>query len=120
MSKPPIPICTYAELQAVQYLSRPIQYKKQDSNAIVFIFAGQVYAYINRCIHGNKPLNHEQDAIFDADLKHLRCAMHGFIFEPTTGTCLSPVCYGERLQALRVQELDGRVYFTDKHLTAIG
>ncbi|NOS89909.1 MAG: Rieske 2Fe-2S domain-containing protein [Methylococcaceae bacterium] len=116
MPKPPKPICTRAELEAIQYLAMPIQYKNQADTAVVFIFDGHAYAYINRCMHMQKPLNCEQDAIFDDSLKFLRCSMHGFVFDPTTGTCLSPVCYGQKLQALRISEMDGAVYFTDKHV----
>jgi len=45
--------------------------------------------------------------------------MHGFIFDPKTGECQSPVCFGQRLQSLRLEEFDGTLYFTEKHLTLI-
>ncbi|NOT10285.1 MAG: Rieske 2Fe-2S domain-containing protein [Methylococcaceae bacterium] len=109
--------CTYHELQCVSYLSLPIRYKNQPSSAILFVFEGQAYAYINHCMHMHRPLNCEQDAIFDETGKFLRCSMHGFIFDPKTGECQSPVCFGQRLQALRLQEIDGSLYFAEKHLS---
>lgn len=50
---------------------------------------------------------------------YLRCSMHGFIFDPKTGECQSPVCLGQRLQSLRVEEIDGVIFFSEKHLTLI-
>ena len=67
-------------------------------------------------MHMHRPLNGEQDAIFDDSGRYLRCSMHGFVFEPTTGECQSPVCLGQRLQALRLQVIDGIVYFAEKHV----
>lgn len=109
-------ICSLDDLQKVSYLTRPIIFKKQPISALVFWLDGQVYSYVNHCMHMHRPLNCEQDAIFDETGRYLRCSMHGFIFEPTTGECQSPVCLGQRLQSLRVQVLDDVVYFAEKHL----
>lgn len=112
-------IVPHAELRESSHLIRNIRYKNQPETAIIFDFDGIAYAYINRCMHMQRPLNCEQDAIFDESGKFLRCSMHGFIFEPTTGECQSPVCLGQRLQALRLEEIDGVLYFADKHLTLV-
>ncbi|MGR9054204.1 MAG: Rieske (2Fe-2S) protein [Gammaproteobacteria bacterium] len=112
-------ICSRKELEASDYLLRNIEYKKRRTSAVVFFFAGEAYAYINHCMHMQRPLDCMQDAIFDADRKLLRCSMHGFVFEPTTGECLSPVCEGQKLKALKLAERDGRLYFSDKHVTLV-
>jgi nitrite reductase/ring-hydroxylating ferredoxin subunit len=111
------PACTLDDLRKVSYVMRKIDFKKQPTSAILFMFEGQAYAYINHCMHMHRPLNCEQDAIFDETGKYLRCSMHGFIFEPKTGECQSPVCLGQRLQALRLTEIDGMLFFAEKHLT---
>ena len=111
--------CTRQELQETSYLTRKISFRKQPTSAIIFAFEGNAYAYINHCMHMHRPLNCEQDAVFDETGKYLRCSMHGFIFDPKTGECQSPVCLGQRLQALRLEEIDGTVYFAEKHLTLI-
>ncbi|MCX7092267.1 MAG: Rieske 2Fe-2S domain-containing protein [Methylobacter sp.] len=113
------PACTRHELDQADFLTRSIQFKKQPVSAIIFAFEDSVYAYVNHCMHMHRPLNCEQDAIFDETGKYLRCSMHGFIFDPKTGECQSPVCFGQRLQALRLEEIDGTVYFAEKHLTLI-
>lgn len=112
-------VCTLDELRHVSYLVKPIRFKNQSISAILFAFEGQVYAYVNHCMHMHRPLNCEQDAIFDETGHYLRCSMHGFIFDPKTGECQSPVCFGQRLQTLRVEEIDGAIYFAEKHLLLI-
>jgi nitrite reductase/ring-hydroxylating ferredoxin subunit len=115
--RPRQPVCTRRELDETPFLIRAIHFKNQPTSAIVFAFEGIAYSYINHCMHMNRPLNCEQDAVFDDTGKYLRCSMHGFIFDPTTGECQSPVCLGQRLQALRLEEIDGTLYFAEKHLT---
>lgn len=85
-------------------------------NVIVFRYQQRVYAYVNHCMHMHRPLNCQQEAIFDAERRWLRCSMHGFIFEPETGVCISPVCEGQMLEAIKVMEQDGMIVFREKHL----
>jgi nitrite reductase/ring-hydroxylating ferredoxin subunit len=111
--------CTRRELLEASFLIRHIRYKKQPVSAILFAFEARAYAYVNNCMHMQRPLNGYDDAIFDDTGKYLRCSMHGFIFDPKMGACQSPVCFGQRLQALRLEEVDGIFYFAEKHLTLI-
>ena len=59
------PVCTRRELHEASFLIRHICYKKQSVSAIIFAFEGGAYAYANHCMHMHRPLNCEQDAIFD-------------------------------------------------------
>lgn len=111
-----IPICTLDEVNSVSFLIRPVLFKKRATSAIVFAFEGEAYAYINHCMHMHRPLNCEQDNVFDETHKYLRCSMHGFIFDPKTGECQSPVCFGQRLQSLRLERMNDVLYFAEKHL----
>jgi nitrite reductase/ring-hydroxylating ferredoxin subunit len=113
------PICTREELDEARFLICPVHFKKQPTSAIIFALEGVVYAYINHCMHMHRPLNCEEDNVFDETNKYLRCSMHGFIFDPKTGECQSPVCLGQRLQSLRLEEINGTLYFAEKHLTLI-
>jgi nitrite reductase/ring-hydroxylating ferredoxin subunit len=113
------PACTRDELDQVSYLTRKVFFKRQPVSAIIFAFEGSAYAYVNHCMHMHRPLNCEQDAIFDETGLYLRCSMHGFIFDPKSGECQSLVCFVQRLQSLRLKEVDGTVYFAEKHLTLI-
>jgi len=101
---------------SVDVLLHSASARAKQVNVLVFRYQGRVYAYINHCMHMQRPLNCQQDAIFDAERRWLRCSMHGFIFEPETGVCISPVCEGQSLQALKVVEQDGKLLFKEKHL----
>jgi len=81
---------------------------------ILFHFDNKIYAYLNRCMHMQKPLNCQQEAIFDRTRRKLRCSMHGFIFEPESGVCISPVCEGQSLQKIKLIEQDGLIGLHDK------
>jgi len=89
------------------------------ANLLVFRYQGKVYAYVNHCMHMHRPLNCMQDAIFDAEQRWLRCSMHGFIFEPETGICVSPVCEGQSLKAIKIVEEAGMIEFKEKHLQVL-
>lgn len=84
------------------------------ANIIIFRFNGQIHAYVNHCMHMQRPLNCQENAIFDRERKNLRCSMHGFVFEPETGTCLSPVCAGQRLQKIKIIEENGFIDLASK------
>lgn len=77
------------------------------ANIVIFRYNSQLHAYENHCMHMHRPLNCQDNTIFDRERRYLRCSMHGFVFEPETGTCLSPVCEGRRLQKIRIVEEDG-------------
>jgi nitrite reductase/ring-hydroxylating ferredoxin subunit len=95
--------------------------KTDIANILLFQFNGSVYAYLNHCMHMQRPLNCQEDAIFDRERQRLRCSMHGFVFEPETGLCLSPVCEGQKLQQIKLIEQDGMFGLHDKQaeITAV-
>ncbi|MBK8815113.1 MAG: Rieske 2Fe-2S domain-containing protein [Methylococcaceae bacterium] len=101
------------------FLTADIELKRRSglinkANILLFQFNGRVYAYLNHCMHMQRPLNCQQDAIFDRERQRLRCSMHGFVFEPETGVCLSPVCEGQQLQPIKLIEQDGFLSLHDK------
>ena len=105
------------DLQVSRFCIRNIILKNQPCSAIIFYLDGQAYSYVNHCMHMHRPLNCQEDNIFDDTGQFLRCSMHGFIFDPKTGECQSPVCLGQHLQSLRLKEIDEKLYFAEKHLT---
>lgn len=113
-------ICPYEQLVKSKYLIIPINYKQVRHTAIIFALEKKIYAYLNYCMHMQRPLDCQEDNIFDHSGKLLRCSMHGFVFEPSNGECLSPVCEGEKLQALKTVVLDNDIYFSDKHVQLLG
>ena len=112
-------VCTSEVLDKIDYVVRAIEYRGSKTTAVIFYFHGQVYAYINLCTHMQRRLDCEADTIFDGSGRLLHCSMHGFVYDPTTGECLSPVCAGRKLQSLKIVEREGRIYFVDKHVKLI-
>ena len=70
-------------------------------------------------MHMQRPLNCQEDAIFDPNRQRLRCSMHGFVFEPETGICLSPVCEGQKMQAIKLIEQEGMLSLHDRQANII-
>lgn len=105
------------EIKKKDFLKITVNYKQQPTSIIVFSFDNQFYAYVNRCMHMQQPLDCQENAIFDDKKRLLRCSMHGFVFEPTSGECLSPVCANQHLQRIKLIVDNGAVYFSDKHVS---
>lgn len=112
-------ICTTDKLSRLDYFISHIEYCENKTTAIVFYHKGRVYAYLNSCRHGERRLDCQADTVFDANGQLLSCSMHGCVFEPKTGTCLSPIGPGKRLQALKVIEKENGIYFADEQVRII-
>ncbi len=112
-------ILTEHDFVSVEVLLKSKSAAPIKANLVVFRFAGQVYAYVNHCMHMHRPLNCQQDAIFDSARRWLRCSMHGFLFEPINGVCISPVCEGQALQKINVVEEAGLIVFKEKQLQVL-
>ena len=110
-------VCASADLADCQHRIVPLLFKHERHSAIVLRHRGQVYAYLNQCVHMVRRLDCVHDAVLDAQQGHLRCSMHGIVYDPATGESLSVLCAGEQLEPLRSAEIDGQVYLVDKRLT---
>jgi nitrite reductase/ring-hydroxylating ferredoxin subunit len=116
--RPRLLVCDSAALAEQQHRIIPLRFENQPHSAIVLRHRGQVYAYLNQCVHMVRRLDCVHDAVFDAQQGHLRCSMHGIVFDPTSGESLSVLCAGERLEPLRVREIDEQIVIVDKRVTA--
>lgn len=110
-------VCARENLAEKQFLLVDLVYRGEPHSAIVFCYEGTVFAYLNQCVHMPRPLTCERDTIFDAQANLLRCSMHGIVYDPRNGESLSTMCQGERLQALRLEEVDGGIFISDKRVT---
>lgn len=109
-------VCTSEQLLERNYIIHNLLYRGKPHSGIILRYKGQVYAYLNQCVHMPRALNCERDTVFDEQKNLLRCSMHGIVYDPETGESLSTMCAGQHLQALRVSEIDGWIYVTDKHV----
>lgn len=115
----PLEVCRAGKLKDGQFIIVPLLFKGSPHTGIVFRHNGNVSAYLNQCVHMPRTLNCQRDTIFDDSMQLLRCSMHGIVYDPVTGESLSTLCHGERLQSLRLQELEGTIYIRDKRINAV-
>ena len=115
---PRFPVCPSEHLSNGQHVKLALVFEDRDEECIVFRFDGKAYAYINRCVHMPRPLDCEQDLIFDATGRLLRCSMHGIVYKPQNGESVSTICEGERLRAVDLNEADGEIALTDYRISA--
>jgi nitrite reductase/ring-hydroxylating ferredoxin subunit len=76
-------------------------------------FGGAVRAYANRCPHRGTELDWQPGEFFDESGLYLVCSTHGATFEPSTGLCVAGPCRGARLEAIAVEEREGRILIHD-------
>lgn len=113
-------VCASRELAEEACRVIDIEFKGESASAIVLRYRGRAYAYLNRCVHMVRRLDCEHPRLFDPASKLLRCSMHGLVFDPASGDCLSEICAGKRLCALKLVEADGSILFRDKRVSPPG
>lgn len=72
--------------------------------AFVVRYRGRPRAYLNRCSHVPVELDWQPGLFFDSSGLYLTCAVHGALFAPESGHCLSGRCAGRGLEPLQVEE----------------
>lgn len=113
-------VCPSGELANGQYRKLTLTFEGREEECLLLRFDGQVYAYLNRCVHMPRRLDGEAAEIFDETGRHLRCSMHGIVYTPQTGTSVSAMCEGERLRAVACYEEGGEVGIADFRVSAVG
>ena len=83
----------------------------KEEPAFAVRFQGRVYGYLNRCAHVPIELDWQHGEFFDYSKLYLICTTHGALYAPETGRCLGGRCQGRGLIPLRLEELDGAVYY---------
>lgn len=68
-------------------------------------------AYLNRCAHIPSEMDWQPGEFWDQDKRFIICSVHGALYEPSDGRCLSGPCAGAHLTAIPLQERDGQVYW---------
>lgn len=75
---------------------------------------GVARAFVNRCPHLGTELDWQPGEFFEETGLYLVCSTHGAIFEPSTGLCVAGPCRGGRLEAIAVEECQGRILIHDE------
>ena len=89
-----------------------VEYFGQPAPAFAVRHRGKVQAYLNRCAHVAMELDWQEGAFFDAEGRDLLCSTHGATYDAQSGRCLGGPCNRSALVKLRVEERNGKVYFT--------
>lgn len=79
--------------------------------AFALRFGPLAVAYINRCAHVPAELDWQPGKFWDADKRYIICSVHGALYDPPSGQCVSGPCVGARLQPLPLKEEGGQVYW---------
>jgi nitrite reductase/ring-hydroxylating ferredoxin subunit len=115
---PRFAVCPSQALADGQHLKLTITFEGREAECLLLRFDGQIYAYINRCVHMPRRLDGEEARVFDHTGRYLRCSMHGIVYRPETGASVSAMCEGEQLRAVTVYEEDGEVGIADFRVSA--
>jgi nitrite reductase/ring-hydroxylating ferredoxin subunit len=89
-----------------------VEYFGRGTPAFAVRYAGTVHAYLNRCSHVAMELDWQEGVFFDAAGRDLLCSTHGATYDAQSGRCVGGPCNRTPLVKLRVDERDGKVYFT--------
>ena len=107
-----LPLCAAAELaEAGAAHVFDVLLWRRPARAFALRFDGRVVAYMNRCAHVPTEMDSHPGEFLDTDRRFIVCAMHGAVYEPTTGQCIAGPCAGQRLMAVGVAERAGQVYW---------
>lgn len=79
--------------------------------AFVLRFNGQLRAYLNRCAHVPAEMDWQPGHFLDGSGRWVVCAIHGAMYDPASGLCVSGPCVHKRLKPIAVDERDGKVYW---------
>ncbi|MDD2893034.1 MAG: PfkB family carbohydrate kinase [Halothiobacillaceae bacterium] len=71
-----------------------------------------VYGYLNVCPHLGVKLNESADAFLDEDGRHVRCALHGALFDLADGRCIAGPCLGAFLTRIDIDVQRGQLICT--------
>lgn len=108
----PQPLCASAELEerGRAHGFDVLQYR-QPARAFVLRFDGELHAYLNRCAHVPAEMDWQDGEFLDRDKRYIMCSIHGAVYDPKTGRCVTGMCGRSGLTKLRVEEREGQVYW---------
>ena len=104
-------ICTSQQLEEAGqgFLFSVVRYGR-DVPAFAIRFNNQVFGYLNECGHVPARLDWRAGEFFDDSKLYLICSIHGALYSPETGRCLSGRCQGNGLKSLTPHEIDSQIF----------
>jgi nitrite reductase/ring-hydroxylating ferredoxin subunit len=109
MSANVIDVAASAELAEGSTLKFAFHEGDEEAEGLVIRKGGRVYAWRNRCRHIPMTMDWVENRFLSRDGCHIQCAMHGALYDITTGLCVWGPPAGEHLEGFPVEERDGRI-----------
>ncbi len=103
-------ICQLGDIEDGQARSFAIP-DKPERTLLVVRRGQQAWAYLNMCPHMGVELEFSPDKFISFDGTQIQCAMHGALFEFTTGYCSWGPCQGRSLVKVNIHIKDGAVFY---------
>lgn len=108
----PLPLCPSVELaERGKAHSFDVLHHRQPVRAFALRFDGQVVAYLNRCAHVPTEMDWQEGEFLDGNKQYIMCSIHGAVYDPLTGRCVSGRCGRMGLTKIDIEEKAGRVYW---------
>lgn len=85
----------------------------QDVPAFAVRFKGRVFGYLNECGHVPARLDWLPGEFFDQSKVYLICSIHGALYAPDSGKCLSGRCQGKGLKPLKLHEIKQQIFLEE-------
>ncbi len=108
----PLPLCPSDELKerGRAHTFDVMQYR-QPASAFALRFDGEVHAYLNRCAHVPTEMDWQEGEFLDSGKDFIICSIHGAVYDPKTGRCVTGMCGRMGLTKIDVEEREGQVYW---------
>ncbi|WP_271008588.1 Rieske (2Fe-2S) protein [Paucibacter sp. B51] len=107
-----LPLCNSEALQERgRAHTFDVQQYREPARAFALRFDGQVVAYLNRCAHVPTEMDWQEGEFLDGDKQYIMCSIHGAVYDPLTGRCVTGMCGRMGLTKIEVQEREGVVYW---------
>ncbi len=109
---PGLPLCSSSELEerGKAHTFEVLQWR-EPVTAFAMRFEGQVVAYLNRCAHVPTEMDWQEGQFLDGDKEFIICSIHGAMYDPRSGRCISGQCGRMGLTSITVSEREGQVYW---------
>ena len=103
------------ESSALQECEGSVVFEVMEHGRVVPAFAvrfdNQAVAYLNRCAHVPAEMDWQPGQFWDADKRFIVCSMHGALYEPVDGLCVSGPCPGKHLMRIELTEAQGQIHW---------
>ena len=110
--KPPQRLCASAELEERgKAVSFDVIQWREPVRAFALRFEGRAVAYLNRCAHVPTEMDWQEGEFLDSKKEYIICSIHGAVYHPRDGRCVTGMCGRFGLTKLDVREQDGQVFW---------